>query len=507
MNNEPPDVLVVGAGPTGLSLALQANAHGARVRIVDRRDDVFRPSRALIMHPRTLEVLRPLGVTEALIAQGSREIEAVVHLRDRVVPVRLAELSMPDTSFPYLSLIRQTDVELVLAQALEERGVVVERGMELVDVEGRDTFAIATLQSSHGTERAQFTFVVGCDGQESTVRRCAEIAWPGAAYLEEAVLADVELDGDLSPGLLHVAVGAQGLVFAFAQGEQATWRLLATRPVVAGSFAFGQPGPAVPQSELQGLLSDGGLPAQIAELAWSARYRLQHRLADRFRKGPLLLAGDAAHAHSPATGQGMNTGIQDAINLGWKLAFSASSSDPETLLDSYEVERLPIARRLLALTHLVFLAEASSNTLLSLLRGVAGDLGAPILPVLAGHRALVTEVLRVLSQWRASYGASPLSVEGTASSTEWPRAGRRLPDQEVISGGHAVHLHELLAGPGVHLLGSKDVTGPRITAHQLDSGAGSGVLAIRPDGYIGFRGDLADDTQLRSWLALVGALN
>ena len=510
--NRRAEILVVGGGPTGLSMSLQAHAHGARVGVVERRQEVSRPSRALILHPRTLEVLRPLGVTEALLAQADPELEALVYLGHRSVSVRLAKLSMPDTAFPHLSLARQTDVERVLADACEERGIKVERGTELIDVKNDQDCALATLRSAEGTKRTEFDFVVGCDGQESTVRRRAGISWPGAAYAEEAVLADAELDGNLASNVAHVAVGPHGLLFVFAHGEHAAWRLLATRQARAGSFPFGDPGPAITQAELQTLIYDAGLDARITDLVWSARYRLQHRLAEHFREGRLYVAGDAAHAHSPATGQGMNTGIQDAINLGWKLALSSSSSNPEALLQSYELERRPVARRLLALTHLAFLAEASSNSLLSLLRGVLAPLGAPMVPILTGHRALVTEVIRIVSQWRMNYASSALSAEGMPHLAEWPRSGNRLPDREVTCEGRVIRLHTLLARPGIHILLSQDVTRVQhlpfsagVTIHRLTDIPGTGVVAVRPDGYIGFRCGVFDEAQLRTWLALVGS--
>jgi 2-polyprenyl-6-methoxyphenol hydroxylase-like FAD-dependent oxidoreductase len=235
----PAEILVVGAGPTGLTLALQAHAHGAHVRIVDRRPEAFRPSRALILHPRTLEVLRPLGVSERLLARASTDLRAQIHVGARTVDVRLGELALPDTAYPHLSLLRQTDVEAVLAQALLERGIEVERGTELLEAEDRESSARAVLRSPAGTESSDWDFIAGCDGPESTVRACADIGWRGGPYREEVVLADVELDAELTAAVAHVAVGRHGLLFVFPLGERATWRVLATRPAEAGGLAFG----------------------------------------------------------------------------------------------------------------------------------------------------------------------------------------------------------------------------------------------------------------------------
>ncbi len=506
------EVLVVGAGPTGLTLALQAHDHGARVRIVERRPEPFRPSRALILHPRTLEALRPLGVTEALLARADIAPEARLHLGSRVVQARLAELALPDTSFPHLSLVRQMDVETVLSQALAERGVQVERGTELIEARDGAACAQATLRSPAGIERTGCDFAAGCDGPASSVRSCAGISWPGGPYGEEVVLADVELEGDLEPGVVHAVAGRRGLLFVFALGERATWRLLATQPAGRDPLPFGEPGPPVRAAELQALLIGAGLDARVTDLVWSARYRLQHRLAVHFRQGRLFLAGDAAHAHSPATGQGMNTGIQDAVNLGWKLALAGSATNRAALLDSYEQERRPVARRVLAITHLAFWAEASTGPLASLLRGVVAPLGAPALPVLLRRRRLAAEAICFLSQLRAAYPHSPVSLEGTPRLTAGPRPGDRLPDTDVTCADGSVRLHSLLATPGVHVLLQRDAGqiehlsfGAHVTMHRLTSTPGTGLLAVRPDGYVGFTCGVADAAQLRAWLSAIGA--
>src|SRR5215831_15983210 len=395
-------ILVAGAGPAGLALALQAHDHGADVRVIDRRPEAFRPSRALIMHARTLEVLRPLAVTQALLARADTAPAVDLHLGRRVVRIRLADLALPDTAFPHLTLIRQMDVETVLAAALAERGVEVERGTELLRVRDGPGGARAVLRSRAKVEEAVFGFVAGCDGPASTVRAQAGIGWPGRAYAVEVVLADAELDAGLTGGAAQVVAGRRGLLFAFRLGEQAAWRLLATRPAGTDPLPFGQPGPPVPAAELQALLDEAGLGAQISCLAWSTRIRLQHRTAERFRHGRLFLAGDAAHAYSPATGQGMNAAIQDAANLGWKLAFAAGPDDGP-LLGSYDRERRPAARQVLAMTHLAFWAEAATGPVPSTLRGRLAPLAAPLVPALTGRRRLIAAGIRLVSQLNLRY--------------------------------------------------------------------------------------------------------
>jgi hypothetical protein len=235
---------------------------------------------------------------------------------------------------------------------------------------------------------------------------------------------------------------------------------------------------------------------------------LQHRTAERFRHGRLFLAGDAAHGYSPATGQGMNAAIQDAANLGWKLAFAASQpGDSAILLASYDRERRPVARQVLALTHLAFWGEASTGRLPSLIRGTLAPLAAPLIPQLMSRRHLVAAGVRLLSQLAVSYRGSPLSVEGTPRPRGRPRAGDRLPDQTVTSAGRTLRLHDLLARPGVHVLLERDAdplevlaAGPMVHVHRLTSTPGRGLIAVRPDGHVGLRCQIADASQLTAWL-------
>jgi 2-polyprenyl-6-methoxyphenol hydroxylase-like FAD-dependent oxidoreductase len=276
------------------------------------------------LHARTLEVLRPLGVTQALLARADIAPAADLRLGSRVVRVAFGDLALPDTAFPHLTLVRQMDVERVLADALADRGVEVERGTELAAVREEPGGIRAVLRAPTGTEQARFGFAVGCDGPASTVRAQAGLHWTGRVYPVEVVLPDAELDGDLPGDAAQVAAGRSGLLFAFRLGERATWRLLATRPATPGRLEPGSFGPPVSAIDLQDLMDRAGLDARITDLRWSSRVAVQRRLASRFRRGRMFLAGEAAHAFSPAAGQGMNAAIQDAANLGWKLAFAAA---------------------------------------------------------------------------------------------------------------------------------------------------------------------------------------
>ena len=509
------DVLIVGAGTTGLTLALQTLAHGATVHIIDRRVDRSRPSRAMMMHPRTLEVLRPLRLTEQMLARGDHSPVAELHLGPRTVPVKLDHFNLPDTPFPHLLLISQAQVESVLWEALDERHTKVDLGVDLVALRGEGQGAapsVAVVDRGGVTEEIGFRYVVGCDGQASTVRELTGIQWTGGIYSREVVLADVDLASDLAPRHAHIAVDRRGLLFLFALGEQAPWRMLATQRARTSRQVFTWPGHPVAAAELQWLVNAAGLPGEITRVAWSARVPLQHRLAARFQAGPVFLAGDAAHSNSPAGGQGMNAGMQDAINLGWKLAFAArtgeSGWESRPLLVSYERERRPADRRILAMTHILFWAESGTGLIASTGRTLAVTLGAAVIPAALRQRRLLGWGFRRLSQLGVRYRRSPLSLRPAPGRHRGRRPGERLGDGTVTCDGHRVRLHELTAAPGVHLLLDSDapqidaeVLGEYVHLHRVSSWRGSGILALRPDGYIGFCSPNIDQVTIHRWLS------
>ncbi|MDD7939091.1 FAD-dependent monooxygenase [Actinomycetospora lutea] len=499
-----PDVLVVGAGPTGLALALHAHAHGAGVRIVDRRVEP-RPSRALVLHPRTLEQLRPLGLVDVLRRRALDDPQALVHLGSRSVRVRLADLGVGDGPLGHPWMIRQQDVEDVLADALHGRGVPVDRGTALEDLEIGREGAHALLRGPRGEERLATPWVVGCDGVDSTVRRLAGIPVVSRAYRQEVLLADVDLSADLEAGVAHVAAASRGLLFVFALGERAPWRVLATR----GATAAGRDGPP-DRDELQRLVDASGLGVRVDRVAWSDRLRLARRLAGHYRHGPVLLAGDAAHSHSPAAAQGMNLGLQDAAALGWRLALAGSARRPAVLVDSYEEERRPVARASIALTDLVFWAESSPTDVAGLLRGVVAPLAAPLAPALLRRPALTAPALRLLAGLWVNHRHSAVSRDDLPRHRGL-RPGDRVPDVTVVADDGPVRLHDLTARPGLHVLLARNAAavppstvGPGVRVHRLWDRPGTTAVAVRPDGYLGYRG--TDPARLRAWLEDMGAL-
>jgi 2-polyprenyl-6-methoxyphenol hydroxylase-like FAD-dependent oxidoreductase len=506
-----PDLLVVGAGPTGLTLALQAHDHGMSVRIVDRRSDSCRPSRALLLHARSLEVLRAFGVVDAILAKANTAPLVLLHGGNRAVPVALGDFALADTRFPHLTVARQADIERVLADALAERGVPVERGTELIALGMTRGYPRATLRSGDCAEEDVYRWVVGCDGATSTVRTLAAIGWSGGAYRHEVLLADVELAGAVQPDLVHAGPGRGGLCLLFPCGERASWRLLATRRANGTATAPGQSGPPPSPAELARVLAEARIPARISDVAWSSRIPLEHRLAESYRRGAVFLAGDAAHVNSPAGGQGMNTGIQDAVNLGWKLALAPHSSRPRELLDSYEQERRPVARTVRRLTDIAFHAESGTDPLTAWVRGSIAPQMGKVLPIVLGRRRLVAHGFRFVAQLDVGYRHSVLSVPSAPWWARRLRPGDRLPDADVTIDGRAARLHDVVASPGVHVLIGREVTAPAVggglvSVHRVDGVHWPDMMAVRPDGYVGLVGGPTDDAALAEWLAMLGAV-
>ena len=331
------DVLVVGAGPTGLTLAAALTARGVRATVIDRQAEGANTSRAAVVHARTLEVLEPVGVTERLVARGLQAQRFTIRDRDRVlVPIDFTSLP---TDYPYTLMVSQAVTEAVLAERLQELGGRVLRPLTLQALTQEDDGVTATLDDG-GHLRARF--VVGADGMHSAVRQAAGIDFAGAAYGESFVLADVRLEANGAVPerevILFFSPAGMVVVAPLPDGQH--------RVVATVDEAPEQPDAAF----VQALLDARGpqaQPARIDTLLWSSRFRVHHRIAARYRAGCLLLAGDAAHVHSPAGGQGMNMGILDALDLADALARALAGD--RAALDSYGARRRPVAEQVVAL--------------------------------------------------------------------------------------------------------------------------------------------------------------
>jgi 2-polyprenyl-6-methoxyphenol hydroxylase-like FAD-dependent oxidoreductase len=336
---ETTDVLIVGAGPVGLTLATALVVKGVKVVLVDRAAEGANTSRAAVVHARTLEVLETIQVSEELVKRGVIVPRFTVRDRDRsLLTIGFDELP---TKYPYTLMVPQDITEEVLLDRLHAQGGQVHRPYEVASLEQDDTGTTATMTTGK-VIRAKYT--VGADGMHSTVREHAGIGFTGDTYAQSFVLADVRLDWDHQDDEVMLFFAPEGLVVV-APLPGGRHRIVATVDEA----------PEHPSREdVQALLDTRGPkahPARVTDIVWSSRFRVHHRLADHYRSGRLFLAGDAAHVHSPAGGQGMNTGIQDALVLAGRLAAVLLEGVGESTLDEYEAERRPVAEEVVAFTH------------------------------------------------------------------------------------------------------------------------------------------------------------
>lgn len=523
------DVLIVGAGPTGLALATQLRAFGVRFRVIDRSLDRARESRALAVQARTLELLDTIGLGDALVSHGRTSTRLVVHFGAReVAAVQLGDMGATDTRFPFILFVSQAETERLLVDHLAGSGVRVERGVELAQFDSDDTGVDCVLRRRDGGEEpVRATYLVGCDGAHSAVRKGAGFSFEGGSYPQEFVLGDVEADGPLEPAAINSFAGGGGVAMFFPLREPTTWRVIAMRAGAARNERRVAGRPDAPATtpltlaELQEIVTpptDGSI--RVRDPVWLTHFHLHHRQIEHYRKGRVFLAGDAAHIHSPVGAQGMNTGIQDAWNLGWKLALVARGVAKPELLDSYEAERWPVGRFLLRYTDRIF---ATFTRAMSAGRFAtwAREVVVPrVFPLVLGSPRIRTAAFRFVSELAIHYRRSPAVREGAPRPRTGPGAGERLPDARLTLDGAPVSLQRATVGPQLSLLlcgqvGAWDTR--RIAAleasydgllrvRHLSQQPHAGALAdpagdtlaklagedaalylLRPDGYIAFR--------------------
>jgi 2-polyprenyl-6-methoxyphenol hydroxylase-like FAD-dependent oxidoreductase len=334
------DVLIVGAGPTGLALAIALNRAGIRPIIVERLAAHQNTSRAAVIHAHTLEELDALGVSQRLVQDGLRLAHFSVRDRDQTL-ARLSFDWLP-SRFACLLMLPQDRTEAILADALEHARGAVRWGCTVESLQEDDAGVEATISSAQGTQRIRARYVVGADGMHSVVRQTAGIGFAGHAYEQSFVLADVDMEWPLGRDEVMLFFSPEGpVVVAPLPGNR-------FRVVASLDDAPAQPDAADIERVLQTRGPASGT-TRVTRVHWSSRFRLHHRVADRYRSGRLFLIGDAAHVHSPAGGQGMNTGLVDAVVLGKLLPEVIAGRQPDAYLDHYERLRRPAAKQVLAL--------------------------------------------------------------------------------------------------------------------------------------------------------------
>ena len=423
-------VLIVGAGPTGLTLAIELQRRGVAYRIVERDLERHTQSRATDVQARTLEVFDDLGVVDEALATGQRRKSATIRPDGRLL-VRL-DFAEADTPYPCALGLSQHQTQAILERRLEALGGRVERGVRLACFEQDEDGVAATLLYPDGRwDEPRFDWLVGCDGARSSVRKALGIGFEGSTFAESFFLVDVDLATPWPNDELHLVATTQGMAVI---GPLAPGRVRVMGDLDP-SFA-GEVDELDDAACVELVRGRMGPEVEVAALGWRAIFRVNTRMAERYRKGRALLAGDAAHIHSPITGHGMNTGIQDAYNLGWKLALVASGRADAGLLDSYAAERMPIARTLLGKTDIQTRLMLSRNRVA---HGAMAALGQLAFRLDAAQQRILASAVEL----DVRYPDSPIVAEQRGSLLRTPI----LPDRESETASVLDHL-SFSSGPG-----------------------------------------------------------
>ena len=509
------DVLIVGAGPTGLMLASQLARRGVRAPIIDRHSGPAQQSRAIVVHARTMEIYSQLGLMERSLELGRRVAGLNMWANGRKrARIPFGDIGQGLSPFPYLLMLGQDDNERIMGAKLKELGVEVRWNTELTALEQQPGHVDVELRQPEGaTRKLRAAWVAGCDGSRSPVRELSGIGFPGAPYEHVFYVADTEATGNMVPGELNVFLWRNGFHLVFPMHGNDRWRVIGILPPgLRGTddLGFDELAPAIAR--------ETGANISFRTCDWVSTYRIHHRAAEKFRDRRCFLLGDAAHIHSPVGAQGMNTGLQDAYNLGWKLALVVQGRADASLLDSYESERLPFARRLLATTDRAFMLAVSQGLLGMLLRTF-------VVTRVAAFAMTIERIRRfaflTISQIGIRYPESALSQTLVGAPAEGPRAGDRFPWMRLAfqPGGAIEDVFErfgdmrynlLIAGQPaagapaesdhlrVHVVPADPRNGAELARHGI---RGPAFYLLRPDGHVGLAGGQLDLEAVKSYLA------
>ncbi|HEY7489322.1 MAG TPA: FAD-dependent monooxygenase [Streptosporangiaceae bacterium] len=477
-------VIVVGAGPTGLALAGELALAGVPCRVFERRTARTRDSRAICLHARSMEMLALRGRAGVFVDAGLPVRSFPLGLRGSAIDLRRL-----DSDFPYILDIPQNKIEELLEQRAVELGAEIVRSSTVVGVEQADDEVLVTVEGPDGSRVERAAYAVGCDGLRSAVREALDVPFPGFNNPGSVALADVHLDGlPMDDAYGDLSDAGMLLVFPFQDGSCR---------VVLYDYSRAD----APTSEPVGLDEVGESLARVTgrsdlvprDMYWSSRYRSESRQAPAYRAGRVFLAGDAAHTHSPAGAQGLNTGFQDAFNLGWKLAAAIKGRAPDWLLDTYHAERHPVGRDVLTLTGRQFRLNTARTWQHRVLRWVAYRLIVPLPPA---------------QDWLGrNYSGTAVSYRGSDTRHTHPLEGARLPSVTLtLPGGSRTRLYDLFAD-GHFVLLDRDFHAERygglpehvrtIPYLRCDRPRWPAAALIRPDGYVAWAHD-EDDPALRA---------
>ena len=482
-------VLIVGAGPVGLTMACELARYGAPLRIIDKADQRTDKSKAVVVWSRTLELLDRAGLAATFVSAGIKWSGAnILAGGERLAHVDFDEIESP---FPFALGLPQSETERLLEERLAALGILVERKTELTEFEQREDGVSSVLRKVDGaSETLESSWLIGCDGAHSRVRHGLGLAFRGAALATEFGLADVHLAGlDNPPDELATHLHQEGVVVFFPIRED-RWRIIAE----IGNL-HGEARQDLSFEEMQALVARRVPGVTLSDPVWVSPFAINERMVEDYRVSRVFVAGDAAHVHSPAGGQGMNTGMQDAFNLAWKLALVGKDlGDPDALLDSYSPERSAVARQVLK--------DSGRLTEIATLKNpVAGHLRNFVARHLLGLEIARHAVAQRLSETSVGYPESPLN-EGSAHGLKGPAPGARCIAATPFGAGDLPRF-ALAAAPSERasrLLGDYR----RVMESTLRTPPDpKGAWLVRPDGYVAAVARADDLSPIESALTLV----
>lgn len=468
------DVIIVGAGPTGLSLACQLIRYGIDFVVVEKNEGITPFSKALGVHARTLEIYEQLDLAQIAVAQGT--IAGKVRLLESgnvVGEVDLSNIGEGLSAFPFMLVLEQSENERLLYEYMRSHGRDVLWQHELESLSQDDAGVTAHVRNSGGElQIISGKYLVGCDGPHSPVRHALGLAFEGSTFERLFYVADVRIDWKFSHDALHGCLTRNAVVAFFPMRGDKRWRIV-------GAFPEGMDkdeGEVLYEEIEARIKEEAQLELDITRVDWFSTYKVHTRHVEKFSSGRCFLAGDSAHIHTPAGGQGMNTGIQDAYNLAWKLALVLKGAAAERILETYNEERLPNARRLLATTDRMFNFAAGTDWLVNLIRTT---IFPPMAKFILSIDAIKKKFFPVISQIGITYRDSSLSAHDGDSEFE-VKAGDRLP--YFLVGGHSVY--DKLREPKFHLLSFSNSPGDSAADHQKAMGEIGSKYADLLDQYL-----------------------